>query len=105
MIDRRALGIVMALVGAAATAIAALANPLGLGEDEVFGWLQITGVIVGAVVTLLGLALAMEWIQYPRRMTTTATSAQNTTVVTETQDPATSSQNTTIVTEKQDRGP
>jgi hypothetical protein len=86
MIDRRALGIVIALVGAAATAIAALANPLGLGEDEVFGWLQITGVIVGAVVTLLGLALAMEWVPYPRRTTTTATSAQNTTVVTDTRD-------------------
>ena len=105
MIDRRALGIVIALVGAAATAIAALANPLGLGEDEVFGWLQITGVIVGAIVTLLGLALAMEWIPYPRRTTTAATSSQNTTVVTETQDPATSSQNTTIVTEKQDPAP
>jgi hypothetical protein len=86
MIDRRGLGILIALVGAAATAIAALANPLGLGEDEVFGWLQITGVIVGAVVTLLGLALAMEWVPYPRRTTTTATSAQNTTVVTDTRD-------------------
>jgi NADH:ubiquinone oxidoreductase subunit 6 (subunit J) len=105
MINRRSLGIVIALVGAVATAIAALANPLGLGEDEVFGWLQITGVIVGAIVTLLGLALAMEWIPYARRTTTAATSSQNTTVVTETQDPATSSQNTPIVTEKQDPAP
>ena len=87
MIDRRPLGIVIALVGAAATAIAALANPLGIGEEDVFGWLQITGVIVGAVVTLFGLALAMDWVPYPRRTgTTTATSAQNTTVVTETRD-------------------
>jgi hypothetical protein len=47
MIVGRFLGVVIALIGAAATAIAALANPLGIGEDEVFGWLQITAVIVG----------------------------------------------------------
>jgi hypothetical protein len=86
MIDGRLLGVVIALVGVAATAIAALANPLGIGEDEVFGWLQITGVIVGGLVTLFGLALAMQWVPYPRRATTAATSAQNTTVVTDTRD-------------------
>lgn len=54
----RPLGIVIAFVGAAGTAIAALANPLGIGETQVFGWLQIAGVILGAMVTLLGLAMA-----------------------------------------------
>ena len=90
--DERTLGIVIALVGAVATAVAALANQLGLGETEVFGWLQITGVIVGGLVTLLGLALAMEWIPYPgrTRSTDTTDAAQNTTVVTDTthSDPA-----------------
>ena len=86
MTDGRLLGIVIALVGAAATAIAALANPLGIGEDEVFGWLQITGVIVGSLVTLFGLALAMQWMPNQRRTTTAATPAQNTTVVTDTRD-------------------
>jgi hypothetical protein len=66
MIEERPLGILVALVGAVGTAVAALANPLGIGVDEVFGWLQITGVIVGGAVTLLGLALAMEWVPYPQ---------------------------------------
>jgi hypothetical protein len=35
---------------------------LGIGEGHVFGWLQLTGVVLGAAVTLLGLALAMEWV-------------------------------------------
>lgn len=72
---------VVALVGAVGTAIAALANPLGIGETEVFGWLQITGVIVGAVVTLLGLAMAMEWVPYPGRSRAAAGNAPQTTVI------------------------
>ncbi len=84
-LEERTLGIVIALIGAAGTAAAALADPLGIGEGNVFGWLQITGVIVGAVVTLLGLALAMEWVPYPGRSRTTATQAgQNTTVARDT---------------------
>jgi NADH:ubiquinone oxidoreductase subunit 6 (subunit J) len=83
MMEERPLGIVIALVGAVGAAIAALANPLGIGQTEVFGWLQITGVVVGAVVTLLGLAMAMEWVPYPaRRRAGTASSAPQTTVVT-----------------------
>jgi hypothetical protein len=81
--EERPLGIVIALVGAAGTAIAALADPLGIGEGEVFGWLQITGVIIGAAVTLLGLAMAMEWVPYPGRSRQTGATqgGQNTTVV------------------------
>jgi hypothetical protein len=54
----------------------------------VFGWLQITGVILGGIVTLLGIALALEWVPYPRRggRTTAATGSQSTTVVTEPRD-------------------
>jgi hypothetical protein len=85
--DARQLGIAVAVIGAIGTAVAALADPLGIGEGEVFGWLQITGVIIGALVTLLGLALALEWVPYPRRgpadTTTTPNAAQNTTVVTD----------------------
>lgn len=90
--DERPLGLVIALVGAAGVAVAALADPLGIGEGEVFGWLQITGVVIGGVVTLLGLAIAMEWVPYPgrTRTDTTADSSQNTTVIEDTtpRDPA-----------------
>jgi hypothetical protein len=84
------MGIVIALVGALGLVIAAFANPLGIGETEVFGWLQITGVIVGGLVTLLGLAMAMEWIPV-RRTDTTSDASQNTTVITDSspRDPTT----------------
>jgi hypothetical protein len=94
MIDERPLGIIVAMVGALGTAVAALADPLGIGEGNVFGWLQLTGVIVGGVVTLLGLGLAMEWVPYPGRSAqaggAAAGSAPQTTVITDskTSDPA-----------------
>ena len=82
MMDERPLGLTIALVGATGTAIAALADPLGIGEGNVFGWLQITGVILGAVVTLLGLAIAMSWVPHPGRSRTTVGNAgQNTMIV------------------------
>ena len=67
MIDERPLGIVIAVVGVVGTLIAVFADPLGIGEGHVFGWLQITGTIFGVLVTLCGLAMAMEWIPYPAR--------------------------------------
>lgn len=80
--EQRPLGLVIALLGAVGLAVAALADPLGIGEGHVFGWLQITGVVLGAVVTLLGLALAMEWVPYPGRSRTVAANpGQNTTIV------------------------
>lgn len=67
MTDPRPLGIVVLVVGAVGLAVSALADPLGIGEGEVFGWLQITGVVVGAVVALLGAAIASEWVPFPPR--------------------------------------
>jgi hypothetical protein len=84
MMDERPLGIVILLVGAVGTAVAALADPLGIGEGEVFGWLQITGVVIGGIVTLLGLAMAMEWVPYPARRASTTAGTQNTTVIEDT---------------------
>jgi hypothetical protein len=92
MMDERPLGFVIALVGAVGTAVAAFADPLGIGEGEVFGWLQITGVIIGGIVLLLGLAMAMEWVPVPgrTRTDTTADSTQNTTIVSDSpRDPTT----------------
>jgi hypothetical protein len=61
------MGIVLVLAGAVGVAVSALADPLGIGERNVFGWLQITGVIAGAVVALLGVAFASERVPFPRR--------------------------------------
>jgi hypothetical protein len=107
MMDERPLGIVVALLGAVGTAIAALADPLGIGEGEIFGWLQITGVIIGAIVTLLGLAMSMEWVPYPgRTRAATATDAQQNTTIIEDSPPPARTDNTTVVeTPPRDRTP
>jgi hypothetical protein len=94
MTDPRPLGIGLALLGALGTAVAALADPLGIGEGNVFGWLQITGTILGAAVTLLGLVIAMEWVPWLARTDRAAggaASSPQTTVVTgeKTQPPTT----------------
>ena len=49
-------GIVVA-VGAVLLGLSALAEPIGIGDGGGFGWKQITGVIVGGVVIVIGLAL------------------------------------------------
>ena len=61
------MGLILVIAGALGTAVAALADPLGIGEGNVFGWLQITGVVIGALVTLLGIVIAAEWVPYPGR--------------------------------------
>jgi hypothetical protein len=81
MMDERPLGIVVFVIGVVGAVISALADPLGIGTEGVFGWLQITGVIVGAVIALIGLAMAMEWMPYPGRRDTVTTGSQNTTII------------------------
>ncbi len=81
MTDTRTVGILLLIVGAVGTAVAALADPLGIGTEGVFGWLQITGVVIGAVVTLLGLAIAAEWVPIRGRTTSATSASQNTTIV------------------------
>jgi hypothetical protein len=80
------MGILLVLVGGVGTAIAALADPLGLAinADGTFGWLQILGVIVGAVVVLLGLVIASQVVPLPWGSGASAgtTAAPQTTVVT-----------------------
>src|SRR4029453_15241439 len=86
MSNSRALGIVLVLVGGVGTVIAALADPLGIGEGHTFGWLQILGTILGALVLLLGLAIVAEWVPVPGPNAGTAagtTPAPQTAVVTD----------------------
>jgi hypothetical protein len=67
MMDPRPLGVTLLVGGAVGVAISALADPLGIGEGHTFGWLQITGVVIAAVVALLGLVIATEWVPLPGR--------------------------------------
>ena len=55
--DRKLVGGVVTAAGLAFLVVSALADPIGVGEGGGFGWKQTTGVIVGAVVVVVGLAL------------------------------------------------
>jgi hypothetical protein len=87
MMDPRPTGIVVGLIGAVVLVVSALADPLGIGEGHTFGWLQILGVILGALILLLGLAIAAKRVPVPGRRRTVVTSGpENTTTIVE--DPA-----------------
>ncbi|CAN5249985.1 hypothetical protein BH09ACT13_BH09ACT13_02920 [soil metagenome] len=89
MMDSRPLGVVLLVGGAVGTAVSALADPLGIGEGNVFGWLQITGVVVGAVIALLGVAVATEWVPVPGRARGTGAANQTNIVSDSTRQPPT----------------
>ena len=55
--DRKLAGGVVLVVGSVLLVLSALADPIGIGDDGGFGWKQATGVIVGGVVIVIGLAL------------------------------------------------
>jgi uncharacterized membrane protein len=59
--SRRSLGVVVTVVGLLVLVIAVFADPLGIGgADDTFGWKQIVGVVVGAVVAGAGIVLAFS---------------------------------------------
>ena len=59
--SRRSLGVVVTVVGLLVLVIAAFADPLGIGgADDTFGWKQIVGVVVGAVIAVAGIVLAVS---------------------------------------------
>ena len=55
--DRKRVGGIVVAVGVVLLVISALAEPIGLGDGDGFGWKQVTGVIIGAAVAVFGLAL------------------------------------------------
>ena len=57
--SRRTLGIIVAAVGVIVVVVAVLADQIGIGSDDTFGWKQIVGVGVGVVVAALGLILTL----------------------------------------------
>jgi len=83
------MGIVVGIVGAVVLAVAALGDSLGIGEGHTFGWLQTLGVVLGALILLVGLAIVVGWI--PTRRQTVVTSGPDgttTTTVVEESPPA-----------------
>jgi hypothetical protein len=55
---RNRAGWVLVVLGGALLALSALAEPLGLGDNDGIGWKQTIGMIVGGVVLVAGLAVA-----------------------------------------------
>lgn len=55
--DRKLVSGIVIAVGVALLVLSALADPIGLGEGGGIGWRQATGMIVGGVVIVVGLAL------------------------------------------------
>ena len=56
--DRTRLGWTLVVVGIVLALVSALAEPLGLGDDNGLGLQQVGGVVVGVVVALVGGAMA-----------------------------------------------
>jgi uncharacterized membrane protein YidH (DUF202 family) len=56
--SRTSLGFVVTAVGVIVVVVAAFADPIGIGgAEDTFGWKQIVGVVIGAVV-VVGIVLA-----------------------------------------------
>jgi hypothetical protein len=51
---KQALGQTLTIVGILVVVLSALADPLRIGQYPGFGWRQITGVVVGLVITWFG---------------------------------------------------
>ena len=56
--SRRTLGLLVAAIGIALTAVAALADQVGIGASDDFGWKQLLGVVLGVAITVLGYVIA-----------------------------------------------
>ena len=55
--ERKRVGGIVLAVGVVLLVISALAEPVGLGSGDGFGLTQAAGIIVGAALALVGLAL------------------------------------------------
>ncbi|MDQ3043835.1 MAG: hypothetical protein M3R06_01610 [Chloroflexota bacterium] len=57
---RLAFAIALLLIGAVIASVGLFAEPLGLGNDDGFGWRQLIATITGLVLLLSGLALLSQ---------------------------------------------
>ena len=56
--SRRSLGFAITAIGIVVVAVAALANQIGIGESDEFGWKQIVGVVFGVAIAVFGIIIA-----------------------------------------------
>jgi hypothetical protein len=67
MANRTLVGLLVAALGVALAVISALADRMEIGTGG-FGWKQITGIIVGAALAILGAAVAApSWTRPAQR--------------------------------------
>ena len=57
---KKTTGVVLFGVGAVILILAIVADPIGIGGSPGFGWKQILGALVGAVLTVVGLAVGYK---------------------------------------------
>jgi hypothetical protein len=57
---KKTTGVVLFGVGAVILILAIAADPIGIGGSPGFGWKQILGALVGAVLTVVGLAVGYK---------------------------------------------
>lgn len=56
--SRRSFGFAIAAIGIVVLAVSALADQIGIGESDEFGWKQIVGVVVGVAIVVFGIIIA-----------------------------------------------
>ena len=57
--SRKSVGAAVIAIGIVVLAISDLADEIGIGDEEAFGWQQIGGVVVGAIVAVAGFIIRM----------------------------------------------
>lgn len=60
MENQRTIGTVLLIVGVLILIVSLVADVIGLGATARFGYWQITGVVVGALVAIAGLVFALR---------------------------------------------
>lgn len=58
--QRRSVGLAVAAFGIVVVVVAALADQIGIGDSDAFGWRQVLGVVVGVVIAVSGVVMAMQ---------------------------------------------
>ncbi len=56
--SRRSLGFALLAVRLVIAAISALADQIGIGDEEAFGWQRIGGLVVGLLIAAAGFVIA-----------------------------------------------